>query len=308
MIIEALAEDGRTPINVIAKRVSLSDASVLVRINKLLDEQYVKVTPQFSWKAAGFQAHAYVYVNVASAVPTQVAKELGALRGVLTSLVVVGYCDVFLLAVAQSDVELYQLLGTISATKGVAKIGIDSAVDVKIQKVNYGALPIEAYDPARFPSPAVPLDDLDKAIIYALQQDGRSSSRKIGKALNVGDGRVRARIQRLEKSGLMQIKAVINTEAIGFHHGVCSIQVAGDPMSVVEKLYALPSVHTCMITLGEHNILLGMTYPTVDELLSFGGKEAWQLPNVKRVSTLVSSPFAGLYHTDLVNTFEIESP
>ncbi|MEU0832392.1 Lrp/AsnC family transcriptional regulator [Streptomyces sp. NPDC056231] len=51
------------------------------------------------------------------------------------------------------------------------------------------------------------LDDLDHAIIAALEEDGRRAFREIARSLNVSEGTVRARYRRLEETGVLKIAA-----------------------------------------------------------------------------------------------------
>jgi Lrp/AsnC family transcriptional regulator for asnA, asnC and gidA len=54
---------------------------------------------------------------------------------------------------------------------------------------------------------APPLDDVSKAIIEQLQQDGRRPYATIGKAVGLSEAAVRHRVQRLIDSGVMQVVA-----------------------------------------------------------------------------------------------------
>src|SRR6478609_9935836 len=65
------------------------------------------------------------------------------------------------------------------------------------------------------PSP-VPLDDVSKAIIEQLQQDGRRPYATIGEAVGLSEAAVRQRVQRLIRSGVVQIVAVTDPLQIGF--------------------------------------------------------------------------------------------
>ena len=51
------------------------------------------------------------------------------------------------------------------------------------------------------------LDDLDRAIIRALETDGRQPFREIGRELQVSEATVRARFRRLTESGLLRVVA-----------------------------------------------------------------------------------------------------
>ncbi|WP_455360642.1 Lrp/AsnC family transcriptional regulator [Streptomyces sp. SYSU K21746] len=61
------------------------------------------------------------------------------------------------------------------------------------------------------------LDDLDRAIIAELEQDGRRAFREIGRSLNVSEGTVRSRFRRLEEAGILKIAAFADPGR--FRHG-----------------------------------------------------------------------------------------
>ena len=54
------------------------------------------------------------------------------------------------------------------------------------------------------------MDDLDRKIIKELQKDGRLSYKEIARKLNVSDGRVRFRTQRLIRGEKIRITASVN--------------------------------------------------------------------------------------------------
>ena len=54
------------------------------------------------------------------------------------------------------------------------------------------------------------LDDTDRQIIRELRQDGRASYRVIAEKLNLADGTVRARVNRMTELGILKISALIN--------------------------------------------------------------------------------------------------
>ena len=61
----------------------------------------------------------------------------------------------------------------------------------------------------------VALDDVSKAIIEQLQQDGRRPYAAIGKAVGLSEAAVRQRVQRLLDAGVMQIVAVTDPLQVG---------------------------------------------------------------------------------------------
>ncbi|MCP3926679.1 MAG: Lrp/AsnC family transcriptional regulator [Desulfobacterales bacterium] len=54
------------------------------------------------------------------------------------------------------------------------------------------------------------LDHTDKAIIKELQKNGRESYKNIARKLNISDGTVRLRTEKLIKNGYLKISALIN--------------------------------------------------------------------------------------------------
>src|SRR3712207_8726578 len=62
----------------------------------------------------------------------------------------------------------------------------------------------------------VVLDDVSRAIIEQLQEDGRRSYARIASAVGLSEAAVRQRVQRLLDAGVMQIDAVTDPMQVGF--------------------------------------------------------------------------------------------
>src|SRR5471032_2927788 len=83
----------------------------------------------------------------------------------------------------------------------------------------------------------IPLDDVAKAIIEQLQQDGRRSYAAIGKAVGLSEAAVRQRVQRLQDAGVMQIVAVTDPLTLGFRRqAMIGIKTDGDLEKVAGEL------------------------------------------------------------------------
>lgn len=64
---------------------------------------------------------------------------------------------------------------------------------------------------------SVRLDDIDRRIIALLQEDGRMSARDVSRRLgDIGDRAVRYRIDRLVRSGVISVIAVVDSKRIGY--------------------------------------------------------------------------------------------
>ena len=78
-----------------------------------------------------------------------------------------------------------------------------------------GIQPVSSLRVQPRPGAAVQLDELSKAIIEKLQQDGRRSYAGIGKAVGLSEAAVRQRVQRMVDAGVMQIVAVTDPMQLG---------------------------------------------------------------------------------------------
>jgi Lrp/AsnC family transcriptional regulator for asnA, asnC and gidA len=100
------------------------------------------------------------------------------------------------------------------------------------------------------------LDDVSKAIIEQLQEDGRRAYATIGQAVGLSEAAVRQRVHRLIKAGVMQIVAVTDPLQVGFHRqAMIGIRVEGDLEAVADQLEKMPEVDYVVITAGSFDLL-----------------------------------------------------
>jgi len=112
------------------------------------------------------------------------------------------------------------------------------------------------------------LDDVSKAIINELQQDGRKSYAAIGKVVGLSEAAVRQRVQRLTDSGVMQVVAVTDPLQLGFaRQAMVGIRVSGEVEGVAEALAELEEVDYVVITAGSYDLLAEVVCESDDHLL-----------------------------------------
>ena len=113
-----------------------------------------------------------------------------------------------------------------------------------------------------------PLDDVSKAIIEQLQQDGRRSYAAIGKVVGLSEAAVRQRVQRLIDGGVMQVVAVTDPLELGFaRQAMVGVRVEGPLESVADALAALEEVDYVVITAGSFDLLVEVVCESDDHLL-----------------------------------------
>lgn len=87
-----------------------------------------------------------------------------------------------------------------------------------------------------------PLDEIDRQILTILQEDGRLSGTDIGRRVNLSQPAVSARIQRLERSGVIKgYTAVVDPPKVGLNiHAVVRIRTTHaripEALELFEKL------------------------------------------------------------------------
>lgn len=146
--------------------------------------------------------------------------------------------------------------------------------------------PLRAGSRARSISP--PLDDVSKAIIEQLQQDGRRAYASIGAAVGLSEAAVRQRVQRLIRSGVMQIVAVTDPLQVGFHRqAMIGIRAEGNLDPVVEALGDMDEVDYVVITAGSFDVLVEVVCEDDEHLLQLLNERIRTIPGVRSTESFV---------------------
>src|ERR1700748_3566842 len=100
------------------------------------------------------------------------------------------------------------------------------------------------------------VDDTSRAIIEALQTDGRRSYASIGVAVGMSEAAVRQRVQKLIDTGVMQIVAVTDPMQVGMdRQAMVAITATGDLQPIADELAKIAEVDYLVITAGSFDIL-----------------------------------------------------
>ncbi len=134
----------------------------------------------------------------------------------------------------------------------------------------------------------ITLDDVSKAIIEQLQQDGRRSYAAIGKVVGLSEAAVRQRVQRLTESGVMQVVAVTDPLQLGFaRQAMVGIRAKGELESVAEALGELDEVDYVVVTAGTYDILVEVVCESDDHLLELLSQRIRTIENVESTETFM---------------------
>ena len=132
------------------------------------------------------------------------------------------------------------------------------------------------------------LDDVSKAIIALLQQDGRRSYADIGKQVGLSEAAVRQRVQRLTEAGVMQIVAVTDPLQMGFRRqAMIGLRVSGDVRPVADALAAIEAVDYVVVTAGAFDLLAEVVCEDDEGLIELLHGRIRALPGVVSTETFL---------------------
>jgi len=131
-------------------------------------------------------------------------------------------------------------------------------------------------------------DDVSKAIIEQLQEDGRRPYATIGKAVGLSEAAVRQRVQKLVESGVMQIVAVTDPMQVGFaRQAMVAISATGDIDGITKRLAAIPEVVYLVVIAGSFDVLAEIVVTDDDHLLELINEQIRTIPGVLRTETFL---------------------
>src|SRR3984957_17313918 len=137
------------------------------------------------------------------------------------------------------------------------------------------------------------LDAPNRAIIEALQRDGRQPYGAIAEAVGLSEAAVRRRVQRLREAGIMQFGAVTVPRQLGFtRQAMVGIRVEGDVRQVAEKLSAMQEVDYVVMCAGSFDLLAEIVCEDDERLLQVLNDSVRSIPSVRGTETFLSLKLA----------------
>lgn len=132
------------------------------------------------------------------------------------------------------------------------------------------------------------MDDVSKAIIEQLQEDGRRPYATIGAAVGLSEAAVRQRVQRLVKSGMVQIVAVTDPTQVGFsRQAMIGIRAEGNLDPIVKRLCDMDEVDYVVVTAGSFDILAEVVCGDDDDLLHLLNERVRTIEGVRSTESFV---------------------
>ena len=142
------------------------------------------------------------------------------------------------------------------------------------------------------PADAVPLDDVDLALLRLLAQDARASQRSLARELGMSAPAIGERLARMERTGVIRgYSVVLDWGAAGFPVVVYLAVTAAqghDLGPVMAELGGLPEVENLTVVTGDLDLLVRMRVRDYAHLRSVLLEKVWQISGVQRTETYLA--------------------
>ncbi|NEA97637.1 Lrp/AsnC family transcriptional regulator [Streptomyces sp. SID13726] len=146
------------------------------------------------------------------------------------------------------------------------------------------------------------MDAVDKVLIRRLQQDARTSYADLGREVGLTAPAVRARVQRLTESGLLEFAAITDPLKLGLPvMALLGIKVDHGLRDIIDTLERIDSVIYLVATAGAHDLFAEVVCRSMDELSEIINDRVRAIPGVRAVE---SFPYFGIH----VHRFDWDIP
>jgi len=143
------------------------------------------------------------------------------------------------------------------------------------------------------------LDPVERQIIAMLQENGRTTTAEIARAIGVAEPTIRRKLNRLLSDEIINIRAVSFPEKLGFlAPAYIGLDVDRTTIeTVAEKLCSYPMVEDVVILTGPYDILIRVAFESTADLYEFVMHELSNLEGIKDSHSFVV--LKSLKHSDL---------
>jgi DNA-binding Lrp family transcriptional regulator len=270
-LIEYLLQDGKMTNRELAAHAGVSESAVSIRLRKLAASGAIIFTALIDWEMAGFEWFVIVRLKTQARSPRDVADDVAKLEQCEAAAVSLGTHDIIAYFLVKDRAELRQLTNDdLPAISGIAGMSVDLATETSVSSLGRRLFLARGAPSIRLPAPKIELDDLDIAILQALIDDGRQSSRKIARTHDVSEGTIRTRMSRLTQSGLVRVVAMVEPMALGLAGVIAcvSIRVDRTRISDVQKeLIAMRELVFVAVCVGSSDLSITMTVEDPQQLI-----------------------------------------
>jgi DNA-binding Lrp family transcriptional regulator len=242
-IVALLEVDGRLTHREIARAVGLSRSAAAARVQRLIVSGQVIIRGAVHPAVIGRGALAHV--GLALSGPASAAARLISRRPDVPFLSLTSGPHALVAEVRAATLrEIDRSIAELRAMDHV--VGVDTLTYVEVVRDVIG--PVGEV--------RTQIDDVDRALLRALQDDGRASFVDLASVVGLSAAGARRRVIRLVESQVVRIGAVVRHSGRDRQSAMgLGIRLAGEPTQVVAELAAMPAAIFVARTLGRYDIL-----------------------------------------------------
>ncbi|WP_205695488.1 Lrp/AsnC family transcriptional regulator [Conexibacter sp. SYSU D00693] len=251
-LIVRLRADGRASTRALAADLGVTEGTVAARLRRLAADGVLRIVAVAHAEAFGLPCMSVVFVRVGDRSPHDVAADVSQVAATTGVNVCSGGAGVVANVLTRDLAELAEVHEQLMSIRGVGAARTEMVVDTPRFDTRWsGRAFLHQHDLPR-PAIADDHDDLDVALVTALQDDARLSNRRIAAQLGVSESTVRSRLRRLEDEGAIRIQAVCDVEHFGLGaHGYVTVRAApGRLQEARDVLLDVPELGFISRTIG----------------------------------------------------------
>lgn len=268
-LIAELEVDAWQTVTSLAAKLGTSRATVRTRLERLLDQEVIRIMPIADPLALGYKTRASVGINSVPSQVDAVANELASHPRIHHVAIFGGRYDIMAWAILEGPEQLSDFVRhDMARIPGITKA--ETMVNLKIAKASF-AYVARTELPLKPAPPKQDLDALDLALMRELRNDALRTHSELAAQLATSPTTVRRRLQRLLDEGIIRIVAVADPLALGFTIRA-SILINVHPRkvdSVAEQLATFPEVHHVLVNTGRYDIIVSADFRQSESLSSF---------------------------------------
>ncbi|MDD5095257.1 MAG: Lrp/AsnC family transcriptional regulator [Dehalococcoidia bacterium] len=286
MLVRELEVDARQTTRNLAAKLGVSITTVTNRIRKMVDTKAIAFCTISDPPSLGYEVRVVLGIKTTPGTSTSVAKDLARCRNVQTTSLTTGRYDVVVYALLRNNQDL---LDWVSGELGqIANIiAAEQMIILKLVKNSY--MYLRGDTTLREEIAPRCLDESELKLIQQLELSPRESISDLGEKIGMSRQTTAKKLKALLEEKIIRVVSMANLPAFGFVAGVyVFLRVKLDRIvSVAHTLTADTRISDISIITGRFNLMLHMTFRSVEEMSRFLTGELGSIPGVIDQETMI---------------------
>lgn len=285
-LIKALESDPRRTHTDLAAELGVSRPTVGNMMQRLFDARVIQTVCLADHRALGYTNSVFFRISTQPGKLRDVAEGLASFPDIHYVTLCAGPFDVACWGVFKGYKPVLEFI-----EDGLGKIsGLRYYESVLCQEIKISPALLtegQGYCPG---GRAVSLDELDLALIGALQRDSRQGTTGLSTRLGISKPTVLKRMRRLLDERVIKFATMVNPVALGYKgNASIGMKVAPDRLrQVAEAVSACRSIHTVALCTGRYDILAWAIFQDQRELMNILIEEVGKVPGVNSMETVTN--------------------